>query len=404
MSAAAFTLANSAPSIPLTVVAGVNDSFVFTGDGGLASTPETFTIPAGVYTTLAECVIAMAGAFGSISGMPFAAIVTPSALASSILLSMGSLGAEQNGNTITAAPHDVSANLGFTSPSVFAGGNDAGVFSAPRNGPCSPWITASDVLAQPGCGGAAAEVAAECAAATSELLYALSGQQFTGPCGPVTVRPMARPTDQDTRRAGTLSPLGYMSSWGSTFAYGTVLGAVSAMYGYVQPPMVELVPYPVTEIIEVWIDGVVIPPAEYQLQDFRTLVRMRPIPSFTPTERFGWPNSQIFDLPLTEVGTFGVSFMFGQPPPVGGIRAAKIYAREQCLRAMGQPNQLPTRVTSISRQGVSAVVLDLMDFISQGRTGVADVDQWIKSVNPYFLTRPASVWSPDIGRPQRVSR
>ena len=41
MSAAAFTLANSAPSIPLTVVAGVNDSFVFTGDGGLASTPET---------------------------------------------------------------------------------------------------------------------------------------------------------------------------------------------------------------------------------------------------------------------------------------------------------------------------------------------------------------------------
>jgi len=109
-------------------------------------------------------------------------------------------------------------------------------------------------------------------------------------------------------------------------------------------------------------------------------------------------------LPLTEVGTFGVSFMFGQPPPVGGIRAAKIYAREQCLRAMGQPNQLPTRVTSISRQGVSAVVLDLMDFISQGRTGVADVDQWIKSVNPYFLTRPASVWSPDIGRPQRVSR
>ena len=289
MSAAAFTLANSAPSIPLTVVAGVNDSFVFTGDGGLASTPETFTIPAGVYTTLAECVIAMAGAFGSISGMPFAAIVTPSALGSTILLSMGSLGAEQNGNTITAAPHDVSADLGFSSPSVFAGGNDAGVFSAPRNGPCSPWITASDVLAQPGCGGAAAEVAAECAAATSELLYALSGQQFTGPCGPVTVRPMARPTDQDTRRAGTLSPLGYMSSWGSTFAYGTVLGAVSAMYGYVQPPMVELVPYPVTEIIEVWIDGVVIPPAEYQLQDFRTLVRMRPIPSFTPTERFGWP-------------------------------------------------------------------------------------------------------------------
>ena len=89
MSAAAFTLANSAPSIPLTVVAGVNDSFVFTGDGGLASTPETFTIPAGAYTTLAECVIAMAGAFGSISGMPFAAIVTPSALGSTILLTMG---------------------------------------------------------------------------------------------------------------------------------------------------------------------------------------------------------------------------------------------------------------------------------------------------------------------------
>jgi hypothetical protein len=131
---------------------------------------------------------------------------------------------------------------------------------------------------------------------------------------------------------------------------------------------------------------------------------MRPIPSFTPTERFGWPTSQIFDLPLTEVGTFGVTFMFGQAVPSGGIRAAKTYAREMCLAAMGQPNRLPSRITSISRQGVNAVVLDVMDFISQGRTGVPEVDMWIKSVNPYFLTRPASVWSPDIGRPQRVSR
>jgi hypothetical protein len=115
-------------------------------------------------------------------------------------------------------------------------------------------------------------------------------------------------------------------------------------------------------------------------------------------------NSQIFDLPLTEVDTFGVTFMFGQAVPSGGIRAAKTYAREMCLAAMGQPNRLPSRITSISRQGVNAVVLDVMDFISQGRTGVPEVDMWIKSVNPYFLTRPASVWSPDIGRPQRVSR
>jgi len=273
--------------------------------------------------------------------------------------------------------------------------------TSPRSGPCSPWITAADVLKLPRCGNADEDLAAQVALAASGILFILSGNQFTGECGPVIVRPVARPVDQDTRRAGSLSPLGYMSG-GSFLAYGLVLANTAAAYGSVNAPVVELNPYPVTEIVEVTIDGVTIPADEYELQNYRSLVRMRPVPSFTPTERWGWPTSQIMDLPLTEEGTFGVTFNFGILPPAEGLLAVKALAKNLCLASMGQPNQLPERLTNISRQGVTATVLDQADIIGKGRTGIPEVDLFVKTQNPYGLVKPAVVWSPDIGRAQRV--
>ena len=67
--------------------------------------------------------------------------------------------------------------------------------TAPRTGPCSPWIDASDVIAS------VASVttttlsdqdARDIALTISELLYRFSGNQFTGACGPETVRPAQR--------------------------------------------------------------------------------------------------------------------------------------------------------------------------------------------------------------------
>lgn len=211
-----------------------------------------------------------------------------------------------------------------------------------RTAPCTPWTSGAQVLALPWMT-AAAQVAmgaanpldseqielvcAQSAMAASEILYECSGRIFTGECGPVTIRPVSRPTDADTRAwPGSLSPNGWFSAWGAASSYGTALPAVRSMYLTVEPPTIRL-PYPVNAIEQVLIDGVIIPgpydPAanptgEWELRDHKDLVRIRPTASFAPTERWGWPTSQVMDLPDSQEGTFSVTFTFGTPPPASG--------------------------------------------------------------------------------------
>lgn len=286
----------------------------------------------------------------------------------------------------------------------------------PRNGPCAPWVDGPTVENQPYVQAAIAKavaagvtqdqvdaIFAEAATVASETLYELSGRTFTGVCGPATVRPLARPTDVDTRAWGAqLSPMGWFSSWGMCSSYGSSTPGVVSHYGCSNPPEVELGAYPVTEILEVLIDGTVIPPDEYELRDYRTLVRMRPTASFDPTDRWGWPTCQVNDLPLTELGTFGVTFMYGQPPPTSGVVAARKLAEYFALPQLGSELKFPTRVTQVQRQGVSVMVADVIDIIKTGRTGIYEVDLFLRSFNPGQNDRPASVWSPDSGRPRRT--
>lgn len=275
---------------------------------------------------------------------------------------------------------------------------------APRTGPCSPWVTAADVVAQPGCAAIDPGLAAKMATVASEMLYILSGQQFTGACGPVTVRPISRPTDQDTRGIAGLGfsgSGGYLASWGSCTAYGAQSGAINH-FGCSNPPEVELGAYPITEIELVKIDGIVIPPNEYFIQDYRTLVRRRPSAGATPTERWGWPTCQLIDLPSTEVGTFSVTYLYGVAPPAGGALAAAVLAGELALDQTGKATRLPKRVTSLTRQGVAAMIVDPMDFLKAGLTGIYDVDLWLRTINPGGNRRKAIVFSPDMGRPRRM--
>ena len=64
-------------------------------------------------------------------------------------------------------------------------------------------------------------------------------------------------------------------------------------------------------------------------------------------------------------------------------------------------SKLPKRVTNVTRQGLSMVVLDPMDFLDDGKTGVYEVDLFLKAYNPAKLQRRATVMSPDIGRRAR---
>jgi hypothetical protein len=239
---------------------------------------------------------------------------------------------------------------------------------------------------------------ADSALAASEILYELSGRIFTGECGPVTVRPVSRPTDTDTR--GSFAARGWFSVWGSASAYGTVAPGVLAHYGSVEPPTIRL-PWPVSSIVQVKIDGTVIPSNEYELRDFQELVRIRPSASSTPTARWGWPTSQIQDLPDTEQGTFSVTFRFGTPPPASGKLAALKLAECLALPQLGDQTRYPQRITQMARQGVTTQVASVIDIISKGSLGIWEVDAFVLSVNPRKLQRQGAVWSPDVGRPRR---
>ena len=273
----------------------------------------------------------------------------------------------------------------------------------PRVGPCEPWITATDLQTLPDLKAIGDVDLADSATIASDLLYKLSGEQFTGAgCGPVKVRPVARPTDQDRGWLARAGAGAWYSSWGSCNAFGLGNSGTFSHYGCTKPPEVDLGAYPVTNIVTVLIDGVVIPSTEYFVQDYRRLVRLRPTATAIPTERYGWPTCQSLDLPDTEPGTFSVSFTYGVAPPLAGIEAARELATELALSRAGKPNRLPTRITSLTRQGVTAAAIDSMDFLKLGKTGLYFVDLFIGTYNPHGTRRKPIVWSPDRGRPRRL--
>lgn len=282
----------------------------------------------------------------------------------------------------------------------------------PRPGPCSPWVSGPEIETLPWLVAAAGKataaellgegqlqsICAEAAAAASEVLYELSGRIFTGECGPITIRPLSRPTDLDTRALG--ATVGWSSYGSAASSYGFSNPGVASHYLSVEPPTIEL-PYPVTSIVQVKIDGTVIPPNEYEMRSYRHLVRIRPTASFNPTEMYGWPTSQIMDLPDTEEGTFSVTLRYGTPPPAAGLLAARKLAEYLALPQLGDDTHYPRRVTQMTRQGVTAKVTDVIDILASKSLGIYEVDTFLLSVNPNKNRRQAAVFSPDVGRPRR---
>lgn len=119
---AATTSSDSAPTLPLTVVTGVNDEFVYTPIS--TDTPETFTVAAGVYATLDDVIAAMAAALGS-SAERFDTIATPSNNGTNIVVTINVVGIAHNGDSVGEGANDVIVAMGFLeNPNEFFGGVD----------------------------------------------------------------------------------------------------------------------------------------------------------------------------------------------------------------------------------------------------------------------------------------
>lgn len=254
--------------------------------------------------------------------------------------------------------------------------------TAPSTTVCAPWADEADLCAPCDEYTVPGDLLADCLQAASEVLYALSGRQWSGECTD-TVRPGGIPYDQ----------------WLGLRPWPTVHGD-RYWQGYRGPwplglaPVAEVVlgGYPITEVTQVKLDGVVlVDGTDYRVDNWRTLVRLANSQGMPRV----WPAWQRMDLADTEVGTWSVTFKHGTAPPAMGRRACALLACE--LAKACDPSVfgdgdclLPERVTTIARQGVTAVVLDPMAFLDEGKTGIYQVDLFLTAANPGRLNRAAT--------------
>lgn len=140
---------------------------------------------------------------------------------------------------------------------------------------------------------------------------------------------------------------------------------------------------PVRSISKVMSGGQVVDPDKYQLVNSSQLQ--------------GAPGASLDMCGIT------VTYTYGTEPPTAGRRAARYLATELVKSYSGEHCELPERVTSVSRQGVSLTILDNQTFLDDQRTGIYAVDLFLKTVNPDKARKKPRVFSPDLPRYQRVS-
>lgn len=243
---------------------------------------------------------------------------------------------------------------------------------------CEPWCTIADLPCQdytldP-------DVVEQWIVFASEVLYELSHRLFPGPC-PVIARPCA------ARRRGNEPKW-----WPSPQRGG--MGSCSCnranRCGCNSLDEIDLGP-DVVSIERVLIDGEVVPSTEYALEGGRFLV------GYTQSDgsRRSWPCCQDLALPATAPGTFAVEFTRGRMPPRGGVLAAASLSCELIASATPDADcRLPKRVTTVTRQGVSIAILDPLTLFAEGRTGIAEVDLWLGSIEYGAANRESVVVDP----------
>lgn len=256
---------------------------------------------------------------------------------------------------------------------------------APTRSVCNPWATPDDACTSCNDYSFNFPLLDQMLDVASDILFELSGRQFTGTCTK-TVYPCSQRTYRDPwpDRSTSSTGLYITPSCGCGVPDSCGCGGIH---------QIQLGAYPVTNIDEVKVDGAVVPESSYRIDGFKYLVR-------TDGEPFPCC-SDLSDLD----NAFSVTFDYGLEPPPAGVQAAADLACQLALACDDTRSgecKLPQRVTSLTRQGVSMVLLDPFDFLENGRTGVYSVDLWLSAVNPRGLRRPPAVLSPDIG--QRVRR
>lgn len=154
-----------------------------------------------------------------------------------------------------------------------------------------------------------------------------------------------------------------------------------------------VLPGPVGAIESVMIDGSVIDPTRYRVDNGNRLV------SVDPT--LTWPKCQDMSVAADADGAFSVTYYQGAAPNdltryAAGLLAVEFY---KACSGNGKSCSLPTGVTSVVRRGVT---FDLeAGLFPNGLTGIKQTDAVIQMYNPHGLTAPPRVISPVSARGPR---
>jgi hypothetical protein len=229
------------------------------------------------------------------------------------------------------------------------------------------------------------EYSEEAAQVASHLLWAMSGRKYAGETV-VTERYTC------TLRNNRMGPSDRTNS--PVLFGGDVFNIPSGDYdeyseltadGMSPESRVRLRGRPVTRIIAIRNkNGLILDPSSYYLVDHST-IQIKAGTAWTPCN-------------------VEITYAYGVTVPVAGKMAARKLAIEFARLWSGDENcELPQRVTSVSRQGVSYTILDNQEFIDELRTGLYEIDLFLKVTNPDNARRKSKVFSVDTPRARRYS-
>jgi hypothetical protein len=229
------------------------------------------------------------------------------------------------------------------------------------------------------------EYTTEAIQVASNLLWAMSGRKYTGETV-VTERYTC------TLRNNRMGPSDRTNS--PVLFGGDVYNIPSGDYdeyseltadGLSPDARIRLRGRPVTEIISMRNkNGDILDPSSYYLVDHST-IHIRAGTPWTPCN-------------------VEITYKYGIAVPVAGKMAARKLAIEFArLWAGDEMCELPQRVTSVSRQGVSYTILDNQEFIQELRTGLYEIDLFLKTVNPDNARRRSRVFSVDAPRARKYT-
>lgn len=147
---------------------------------------------------------------------------------------------------------------------------------------------------------------------------------------------------------------------------------------------------PVSSIVQVVVGGEIVPLTDYRVDVAQGSYRL------VKTTEGCWPTCQDFNQPGDGPDALMITYTRGALVPPSLLYATGLLACELGKGIVGAECALPQRLSSLTRQGVTADFITTELDIDSFQTGINEVDMVIRALNPGRRTRPPVVLSPDL--------